>query len=250
MEVDHDGHVHEDKKWKEYVFQFLMLFFAVFCSFLAEIQVEHSIEAYREKQFIKGMLNDLKSDTTDLNSSIAFAERLKTGLDTLKHTLEDKESITTNAQEIYRLNSMYCRRPALRFSDQTAIQLRNAGGMRLIRKPEVVKGISFYWDALNAIKEVEGGLDDRLNEDTEYGFDLFDRRYIHSFGVDTCNMSIVEIDKDAQMMTTDPVKITNYTNRIARRVDAMDAFFIRNLKLQKERAIDLMKLIRDEYKVE
>ncbi len=26
MEVHHHGHVHEKKKWKEYLFQFLMLF--------------------------------------------------------------------------------------------------------------------------------------------------------------------------------------------------------------------------------
>jgi hypothetical protein len=36
MEVHHHGHVHADKKWKEYFFQFLMLFLAVFCGFLAE----------------------------------------------------------------------------------------------------------------------------------------------------------------------------------------------------------------------
>ena len=38
MEVHHHGHVHETKKWKEYLFQFLMLFLAVFCGFLAEIR--------------------------------------------------------------------------------------------------------------------------------------------------------------------------------------------------------------------
>ncbi len=36
MEVHHHGHVHEKKKWKEYLFQFLMLFPAVFLGFLAE----------------------------------------------------------------------------------------------------------------------------------------------------------------------------------------------------------------------
>ena len=41
MEVHHHGHVHEKKKWKEYLFQFLMLFLAVFCGFLAEYQLEH-----------------------------------------------------------------------------------------------------------------------------------------------------------------------------------------------------------------
>jgi hypothetical protein len=48
MEVHHHGHVHEKKKWKEYVFQFFMLFLAVFCGFLAEYQLEHMIEKQRE----------------------------------------------------------------------------------------------------------------------------------------------------------------------------------------------------------
>jgi hypothetical protein len=34
MEVHHHGHIHEKKKWREYLFQFLMLFLAVFCGFL------------------------------------------------------------------------------------------------------------------------------------------------------------------------------------------------------------------------
>ncbi len=50
MEVHHHGHVHEKKKWKEYVFQFLMLFLAVFCGFLAENQREHVVENQREKK--------------------------------------------------------------------------------------------------------------------------------------------------------------------------------------------------------
>jgi hypothetical protein len=55
MEVHHHGHVHEKKKWKEYLFQFLMLFLAVFCGFLAEYQLEHVIENNREKQFIRSL---------------------------------------------------------------------------------------------------------------------------------------------------------------------------------------------------
>jgi hypothetical protein len=49
MEVHHHGHVHEQKKWKEYLFQFFMLFLAVFCGFLAEYQLEHMIEKQWER---------------------------------------------------------------------------------------------------------------------------------------------------------------------------------------------------------
>ena len=50
MEVHHHGHVHEKKKWKDYLFQFLMLFLAVTLGFFVENQREHYIENQRAKQ--------------------------------------------------------------------------------------------------------------------------------------------------------------------------------------------------------
>jgi hypothetical protein len=57
MEVHHHAHdpaaPHHKKNWKSYFWEFLMLFLAVFCGFLAEYQLEHIIENSREKQFIE-----------------------------------------------------------------------------------------------------------------------------------------------------------------------------------------------------
>ena len=52
MEVHAHSHTPR-KKWTHYFWEFLMLFLAVFCGFLAEYQLEHVIEQKREKQFIK-----------------------------------------------------------------------------------------------------------------------------------------------------------------------------------------------------
>ena len=52
MEVHHHSHTAR-KKWTHYLWEFLMLFLAVFCGFLAEYQLEHKIEKDREKQYIK-----------------------------------------------------------------------------------------------------------------------------------------------------------------------------------------------------
>ncbi len=70
MEVHHhahtpgsDSHRGLRKKWSHYFWEFLMLFLAVFCGFLAEYQLEHKIERDREKVYIKNMYKDLKADT-------------------------------------------------------------------------------------------------------------------------------------------------------------------------------------------
>ena len=71
MEVHQHTHTPR-KKWTHYFWEFLMLFLAVFCGFLAENQREHYIEGKREKKYIQNLLHDLARDTVNYNSSIAF----------------------------------------------------------------------------------------------------------------------------------------------------------------------------------
>ena len=75
MEVHHHAHdpavPHHKKNWKSYFWEFIMLFLAVFCGFLAEYQLEHVIERDREKQYMKSLVRDLKKDTAFLNSAIS-----------------------------------------------------------------------------------------------------------------------------------------------------------------------------------
>src|SRR3990170_6601270 len=72
MEVHHHGHVHEKKKWKEYLFQFLMLFLAVFCGFLTEYQLEHYVEKERATGLIASLITDLRKDTATINTLEKF----------------------------------------------------------------------------------------------------------------------------------------------------------------------------------
>ncbi len=83
MEVHHHGHVHENKKWKEYFFQFLMLFLAVFLGFLAEYQLEHIVENNREEQYIKSFVEDLKADTAKINRILELSTEQQNSFDSL-----------------------------------------------------------------------------------------------------------------------------------------------------------------------
>src|SRR6188508_662526 len=69
MEVHHHSHTSR-KKWTHYFWEFLMLFLAVFCGFLAEYQLEHIIENQREKAYIRSMVEDLKKDTANFTTII------------------------------------------------------------------------------------------------------------------------------------------------------------------------------------
>jgi hypothetical protein len=55
MEVHTHSHT-APKKWTHYLWEFLMLFLAVFCGFLAENIREQSVERHRENQFIQSFI--------------------------------------------------------------------------------------------------------------------------------------------------------------------------------------------------
>ena len=66
MEVH--AHTHTPrKKWTHYLWEFLMLFLAVFCGFLAENMRERIVERHREKDYIISMIEDLQTDTANLS---------------------------------------------------------------------------------------------------------------------------------------------------------------------------------------
>src|SRR5215207_1734774 len=66
MEVH--AHTHTARKrWTHYFWEFLMLFLAVFCGFLAEYELEHKIERDREKQYMRSLLYDLRTDIINID---------------------------------------------------------------------------------------------------------------------------------------------------------------------------------------
>jgi hypothetical protein len=132
------------KKWTHYFWEFLMLFLAVFCGFLAEYQLEHKIERDREKQFMQTMAEDLKSDSAQLNRLIKSRKSRVRELDTLFHMIANDEYLK-NGRKVYELYELpYW--DILRFfpSDRTMQQLKNGGNLRLIRKRNVSNALIKY----------------------------------------------------------------------------------------------------------
>src|SRR5258705_8816203 len=90
MEVHAHSHT-ERKKWKHYLWEFLMLFLAVFCGFLAEYKLEHMIEHQREKQYMRSMVEDLGTDTLMLVKNISLRQSRIAMIDSLTGMLNSPQ---------------------------------------------------------------------------------------------------------------------------------------------------------------
>ena len=159
MEVHHHAHnpaePHLKKNWKSYFWEFLMLFLAVFCGFLAEYQLEHKIEKDRELQFIKSLTTDLQDDIISLNTLIAQEYRGIKSLDTLMDLLNTPQLAKQHGDQLYFAARTGPRIIPFANNSRTFDQLKNSGGFRLIRKTQVSNKIMGYYNQFLRIRLLE-----------------------------------------------------------------------------------------------
>lgn len=146
MEIHHHPHTgHGKKTWKDYFWEFLMLFLAVFCGFLAEYQLEHIVEHNREKQYIESMIVDLKADSNRVQVIINNNKNNVAGFDSLLHNIYHKPYTDSSIRTLYYLKETYTLvRFNMLFSKGTISQLKNSGGFRLIRNRAAADSIIKY----------------------------------------------------------------------------------------------------------
>ncbi|HMK18446.1 MAG TPA: hypothetical protein VK492_09605 [Chitinophagaceae bacterium] len=162
MEVHTHSHTPR-KKWTHYFWEFLMLFLAVFCGFLAENFREHKIEKERELQFIRTLKEDLAEDTIVLSESSEGLKENVLRMDSLKNFICDPD-VKKYGSEMYQLGRRASRGERLVIHDRTIQQMKNSGGFRLIRNEKVSKAIIEYYNQLGFIDMLQSIELDEVNE--------------------------------------------------------------------------------------
>jgi len=240
MEVHHHTHSAR-KKFRHYLFEFFMLFFAVFCGFMAEYFLEHTIEHQREEQFIQSMISDLKDDTARIEKVIHYNQKQLLAQDTLLNLIYTHPSHPDSIANMYRLFSKAALNYEMMvFTDRTMSQLKNSGGMRLIRKQSVSDSIMNYDAGIKGCEIQFRLVEDSWKDANTYAYQLFDLRKI--------------------MKRTDPVLgnipytfvsnnneiFTNYSNRLLM-FSGIIRGYTQNLITQKTAAERLIHFLEKQY---
>ena len=181
MEVHQHSHPTNGKKtWKNYFWEFLMLFLAVFCGFLAEYQLEHTIENDREKKYIVSMIADIREDSAKINSSLLYCRKQLVGFDSLLQNIYHRPYTDSSLKVMYLIQLKYTHnRYAVKFTKRTITQLQNSGGLRLIRSKLVSDSIIIYnEDCEQAESQADYFEKVRMGKVSDYSLKLFDNQYI------------------------------------------------------------------------
>lgn len=134
-----------------------MLFLAVFCGFLAEYKLEHTIEQQREKKFAGLLYEDIKKDTSLLNRTIQMKKWRNVKIDSLIYYLSQPD-LEKNADFIYYYAHALFMNMPFKPNDATIQQLRSSGSLRYFSKPHLYNAIINYYSDCGTYHELEAGM--------------------------------------------------------------------------------------------
>ena len=246
MEVHHHPHSSR-KKWTHYFWEFLMLFFAVFCGFLAENQREHLVEHRREKQYLSSLVTDLKYDTAQFNLKIRQFEEKFPFFDSLFIFFNNPKQFNNKLPYKYwkqteLISSTYI--PA----EPTLQQLKYSGNFRLLSNKKVLDSILVYESHINGsyLSQTNYVLEfyKRQLQSKEKYFDNTNfNRYLNDRYHGQINSSD---DYSLTLLRSDNAEIKELYNQYVT-VKSTNLYYIDQLKGRTDEAGKLLTLIQNEY---
>ena len=246
MEVHAHTHTAR-KKWTHYFWEFLMLFLAVFCGFLAENFREHQVEHQREKNYAASLLEDLKKDTADLAHDIPFWTLYISRVDTAQMEIR-KPVALRNHLLLYRCVAYMRAYNNFAYHDRTIEQLKSGGNFRLIRNKLISDSLIDY-DAIirselhdqemqsNAIWQSLNFLQDRIFDAELYNLSRQETKLDSAVKI---NPQKIEARKGQEDL------LFEYSNRL-NYFRAINTFRKNNNEIILRKAINLMEMLKKEY---
>jgi hypothetical protein len=250
MEVH--AHTHTPrKKWTHYFWEFLMLFLAVFCGFLAEYQLEHVIENQREEKYISSLMEDLVQDTLDMHKDINGWQNIIMLADSVRSELE-KQPGQRNHATLYRCAARLRFNNTFLYHDRTIEQLKSAGNYRLIRNKAIADSLVEYDSWIRTtLKGIETMYDMVMYpENMHLANKLFNSRFhdlrSSAIAIDSAyreHPELFQISPDKKDIEFEYYNsLSNYKNLNKTRVG-----FLKNLS---GRATRLIEMIKEKYHLE
>jgi hypothetical protein len=245
MEVHHHSHTSR-KKWIHYFWEFLMLFLAVFCGFLAEYQLEHKIEKDREKVYITNLYEDLKSDTAAFavfqRDNQIFSKQVDSIILLFKHP--DRQNYLGRLYYLARIITKGHTGFLLYVNDRTFTQMKNSGLLRLIHKRRIADKISSYYHRLDYLDVLNDATTFRIQNYMETMAFLFQGDKLYKIYQEEQEPALIGL----QLLSTDPADINKlivslqyfYGTAYSKILFAND---------RRTEAVELIELIKVDYKL-
>ena len=254
MEVHaHDLHKAPGHGWKHYIFEFLMLFFAVSLGAYVENLRESSLHKEEVKTHINSLVSDLQTDISLFESGI---DRNNYGAQMADSLIELLHSDISNTTDIYVAARTVTANLGYSYTNSKSFdQMKSSGLLRYIKPNYLLDSIgsyyvSFQW--LNNQTELLRLKMDEIHKKNALLFDSYVFQQMMNNGIENGRNQRTIIKKPAVkpvLLSTNPIDI-NTVSLNYHYYSSTIKFFLNKSLEQRNRAIRLVKLIKKEYLLE
>lgn len=222
-----------ERKLKDYLFEFIMLFLAISGGFFMENLRESYVDDRNEKQYISSLIRDIQEDTDSIQDVIGKNETQIKGIDSLLNYL-DKSGLESDLSRFYFMTNEYLSLfHGFSVREVTITQLRNSGGLRLIDTNSVSDSIVVYYGAYNSHIDQQKFEIQLLNQILELKLKMLD-------------YSTYRISN--KKLTVDNSHMKEFYNRVLA-FRSMLSYEVGWLKNYNKMGVSLLQFLKQEYKV-
>ena len=258
MEVHHHAHdpaaPHHKKNWKNYFWEFLMLFLAVSLGFYAENTREVILHKKEVKTQLNSMLSDLQADISLFNS---VTNRNSYGAQMADSLIEMLHSDNKNSREIYFAARTVTANLGYYYTNSKSFdQLKTAGLLRYIKSKELLDSIGAYYVSFQWLANQIDLLRLKMDEIHKGNALLFDgyvfQQMISTRITDATTLggqrtTITKPDMKPDLLSTD-AKDINAVSLNYHYYTATIKFYVRMGNALENRAKRLIEMINKEYR--
>jgi hypothetical protein len=203
---------------------------------------EENTEKKLIKQYVSSLIEDLKLDTTAIGNVLHYREQKFLKMDSLMVILKNQD-IEGNENKLYFFSRILVRTWSFQGNDRTIAQLKNSGSLRLIKNKRVTDSIMAYQ---NLIEGIYSNQDDESDE--RYKALVYINQIFNPFVFDemVTENGFKRPINNPPLRTYDPSLQQDFAHWI-HQIKGSDFLISGKLKRLKERSVNLINLLRQEY---
>lgn len=254
MEVHHHAHhEHGKRNWKNYFWEFLMLFLAVSLGAYVENIRESNLHKKEVKTHINSLITDLQTDITLFDS---VADRNTYSAEMADSLIELLHSDITNTKDIYFTARSVTANNGYGYSNSKSFdQMKSSGLLRYIKPKVLLDSIGTYYASFQWLDNQTELMRLKLNEIHKSNTGLFDsyvfqqmmKVRLTSFGGGRTIISKLSVKTS---LLSKEIKDINTVSLSYHYYSTTTKFYKRSLIDLKNMAIRLIELIKKEYHLE
>ena len=236
-------------EFKNYVFQFLMVFLGITAGFFVENIRENYVESNRAEEYAGSLYEDLITDTTNLHHAISVSLLTVERIDSLLSLLNREDVSKVAGGRLYYYGALSLQYQNFIPNKSTINQLISTGSIQYFKSYSLEKSIADYNQALLVLNYQQETENQTYMEKVKFIETIFDGSILSRILYKNLNQSFVDsfLNKNFRLLTYDRKDLKEFANFCEFRKQFLIIKANEMYKNPLEKAVDLINELKKEY---